>query len=384
MALSLTLLVGAGLLIRSFLRLQDVDTGFRTDGILTLRIALPSQKYARPTQTRAFYRDLLERVRRLPGVDSAGGITGLPLSRTGWSGTTTVDSQAVEPKDASFEADQRPVLPGYFEALAIRLVRGRYFDQRDNENSAPVAIIDETMANTYWPHEDPLGKRIKQGDRGSPQPWRTIVGVVRHVRYRTLESPSRVEFYWPYEQTSFPLGTMSLAIHTATDPRALAGVVQKEVLAIDPDQPVYRIRTMAELVDESMARRRLSMFLLAIFAGIALALAAIGIYGIMSYSVAQRAHEVGIRMALGAGSGDVVRMVLGQSLWLAFAGIAAGLAGSLALTNFLSSLLFSIRAVDPLTFLSVSLILAIVALVASFVPAYRATTVDPVNALRQE
>ncbi len=384
MALSLTLLVGAGLLIRSFLRLQDVDTGFRTDGVLTMRIALPSQKYFKPEQTRVFYRDLMDRIRRLPGVDAAGGVTGLPLTGTGWSGTTTVDTQAVQPQDTTPEADQRPVLPGYFETMAIPLVRGRYFDQRDSEAAAPVAIIDESMAKTYWPNEDPIGKRIKQGGRQSRQPWRTIVGVVRHVRYRTLESPSRVEFYWPYDQTSFPLGGMSLAIHTASDPRSLAGVVQRQVLAIDPDQPVYRIRTMAELASESMARRRLSMFLLAIFAGIALALAAVGIYGIMSYSVAQRAHEVGIRMALGARSADVVRMVLGQSLWLTVAGILAGLAGSLALTNFLSSLLFNIKATDPVTFLLVALILALVALVASFVPAYRATTVDPVDALRQE
>ena len=383
-ALSLTLLVGAGLLIRSFLRLQDVDTGFRPEGVLTMRISLPSEKYAKIEQNRTFFRELLAQIRRLPGVDAAGGATGLPLSGAGWSGTTTLDSQAVQPQDASPEADQRPVFPGYFEALAIPLVRGRYFEQRDNETGAPVAIIDETMANTYWPKEDPIGKRIKQGGRQSSQPWRTIVGVVRHVRYRTLESPSRVEFYWPYDQTSFPLGSMSLAIHTSSDPRSLAGVVQRQVQALDPDQPAYRIRTMAELMSESMARRRLSMFLLAIFAGVALALAAVGIYGIMSYSVAQRAHEVGIRMALGAGSMDVVRMVLGQSLGLTLAGILVGLLGSLALTNFLSSLLFNIKATDATTFLLVALILGVVALVASFVPAYRATMVDPVDALRQE
>jgi putative ABC transport system permease protein len=383
-ALSLTLLVGAGLLIRSFLRLQEVETGFRPEGVLTMRISLPEEKYAKIEQPRTFYRELLSRIRQLPGVDAVGGGFGLPLGGTGWSGTTTVDSQAVQPKDASPEADQRPVFPGYFETMGIPLVRGRYFEQRDNETAAPVAIIDETMANTYWPKQDPIGKRIKSGGAQSTQPWRTIVGVVRHVRYRTLESPSRVEFYWPYDQTPFRLGTMSLAIHTSSDPRSLAGVVQRQVQALDPDQPVYRIRTMDELMSESIARRRLSMFLLAIFAGVALALAALGIYGIMAYSVAQRAHEVGIRMALGASSSDVVRMVLGQSLGLTVAGILVGLLGSLALTNFLSSLLFNIKATDATTFLLVALILAVVALVASFVPAYRATAVDPVNALRQE
>ena len=374
-ALSLTLLVGAGLLIRSFLRLQQVDTGFRPEGVLTLRISLPEQKYAKAEQSRAFYREgFWIAYAGFRAWMPLGGATGLPLGGTGWSGTTTVDSQAVQPQDSTPEADQRPVFPGYFEALGIPLVRGRYFEQRDNDKGAPVAIIDETMAKTYWPNEDPIGKRIKSGGSGSTQPWRTIVGVVRHVRYRTLESPSRVEFYWPYDQTSFALGSMSLAIHTSSDPHSLAGVVERQVQALDPDQPVYRIRTMGELMLESMARRRLSMFLLAIFAAVALALAAIGIYGIMSYSVAQRAHEVGIRMALGARSSDVVRMVLGQSLGLTLAGIFAGLIGSLALTNLLSSLLFNVKATDATTFLVVALILAVVAVVASLVPAYRATT----------
>ncbi len=209
-------------------------------------------------------------------------------------------------------------------------------------------------------------------------------GVVRHVRYRTLESASRVEFYWPYDQTSFAIDSMSLAIHTSSDPRTLASAVERQVLALDPDQPVYRVQTMRELVSESMARRRLSMVLLAIFAAVALLLAAVGIYGIMSYSVAQRSHEVGIRMALGARSSDVVRLVLGQSLALTFMGILAGLAGSALLTSFLSTLLFNVKATDPLTFISMALILAVVGVLASFVPAYRATIVDPVSALRQE
>lgn len=383
-ALSLTLLVGSGLLIKSFLRLQDVDAGFRPDGVLTMRIALPEQKYSKPEQSRAFFRELLGRIRQFPGVDAAGGVTGLPLSGTGWSGTTTIDTQAVPVEATTPEADQRPVFPGYFEAMGIPLLRGRYFDTRDNEPAAPVAIIDETMAKTYWPGEDAIGKRIKQGGRRSSAPWRTIVGVVRHVRYRTLESPSRVEFYWPYDQTQFALDTMSLAIHTSADPRTLAGAVERQVFALDHDQPVYRIRTMHELMSESMARRRLSMFLLAIFAGLALLLAAVGIYGIMSYSVAQRAHEVGIRMALGARGVDVVRLVLGQSLWLTLGGIFAGLAGSLLLTGFLSSLLFGVKTTDPATFLTVALLLGVVGLVASFVPAWRATIVDPVHALREE
>jgi len=384
LALSLALLAGSGLLIRSFLRLQDVDAGFRPDGVLTMRISLPEQKYSKPEQTRAFYRELLDRVRQLPGVDAAGAATGLPLSGTGWSGTTTVDTQAVPQQDTTPEADQRPVTPGYFEAMGIPLVRGRYFDQRDNETAAPVAIVDETLARTYWPHQDAVGQRIKQGGRKSDAPWRVVVGVVRHVRYRTLESPSRVEFYWPYPQTSFALDSMSLAIHTAADPRLLANAVQKQVSALDPDQPVYRIRTMHELMAESVARRRLSMFLLAIFAGVALLLAAVGIYGVMSYSVAQRAHEMGIRMALGARGANILSLVLGQSLRLTGAGLLIGLAGSLLLTRLLSTLLFNVKATDPLTYLFVAPFLAAVAQLASFLPAWRATTIDPSTALRQE
>jgi len=384
LALSLALLAGAGLLIRSFLRLQEVDAGFRADGVLTMRVSLPEQKYAKPEQTRAFYRALLERVRQLPGVDSAGAATGLPLSGVGWSGTVTIDTQEVPEKDRSPEADQRPVTAGYFETMGIQLVRGRYFDQRDTETSAPVAIIDETMAKTYWPHQEAVGKRIMTGGRRANPSWRSIVGVVRHVRYRTLESPSRVELYWPYPQTDFPLGSMMLAIHTGGDPQALANAVQKHVAALDPDQPVYRIRTMHELMTESVTRRRLSMVLLAIFAGVALLLAAVGIYGVMSYTVAQRAHEMGIRMALGARGPAIVWLVLGKSLWLTAAGLAIGLAGSLLLTRLLSTMLFDVKATDPYTFLLVAFFLAVVAQIASFLPAWRATTIDPVSAFRQE
>ena len=384
LALSLALLAGSGLLIRSFLRLQDVDAGFRPDGVLTMRISLPEKHYSKPEQTRAFYRELLDRVRQLPGVDAAGAVTGLPLSGTGWSGTTTIDTQAVPEKERTPETDQRPVTPGYFEAMGIALVRGRYFDQRDTETSAPVAIVDETLARTYWPHQDAVGQRIKPGGRRSDAPWCIVVGVVRHVRYRTLESPSRVEFYWPYAQTPFALDSMSLAIHTAADPRLLANAVQKQVAALDPDQPIYRIHTMHELMAESVARRRLSMFLLAIFAGVALLLAAVGIYGVMSYTVAQRAHEMGIRMALGARGANIIWLVVGRSLWLTGAGLLIGLAGSLLLTRLLATLLFDVKATDPLTYLFVAVFLAAVAQLASFLPAWRATTIDPVTALRQE
>jgi putative ABC transport system permease protein len=383
-ALALALLAGSGLLIRSFLHLQEVDGGFRADGVLTLRLALPEQKYSRPAQTRAFYRDLLGLVRRLPGVDAAGAASGLPLTGTGWSGTISVDTRSVPPSETAPEADQRPVTPGYFEALRIPLLRGRTIDERDTETTAPVCVIDETMARTYWPHDDAVGKRIRRGGHLSKAPWMTVVGVVRHVRYRTLESPSRVEVYWPYAQTPFAVGTMSLAIHAVVAPTSLAGAVRRAVQSLDPDQAVYRVRTMDEVASESVARRRLSMSLLAIFAGVALLLAAIGIYGIMSYTVAQRVHEMGIRMALGARGAQVVRLVLRQSVWLTLTGIVMGLAASLLLTRFISSLLFAVKAYDPLTFSAVATLLMLAALAASVVPAYRVTAVDPVNALREE
>jgi predicted permease len=382
-ALSLVLLDGAGLLVKSFLRLQEVDPGFRPDHVLTMRVSLPTTKYARPEQVRAFYRDALDRVSALPGVQAAGAINGLPLSTSGSSGTTTMDTQAVAPDQASPEADWRVATPSYFKALGISLVRGRDFDERDTDVSPPVVVVDETLANTYWPNEDPIGKRLHRGGRAAPDPrWATVVGVVRHVRCRTLEALSRVQVYWPAAQR--PAWSMSLAVRTSSDPGALAGAVQKEILAVDPDQPIYRVRTMEEWLESSLARRRLSMLLLSIFAGAALLLSAVGIYGVISYWVSQRTREMGIRMALGAARADLLRLVLHQSVVLAGAGVVLGFAGSLAVNRLLSSLLFNVKPNDPLIFLTVAVGLAAVALLASFLPAHRATRVHPIVALRYE
>jgi putative ABC transport system permease protein len=382
-ALSLVLLAGSGLLLRSFVRLMEVDPGFRADGVLTMRMSLPDARYPREPQIRAFYRDVVERVSKLPGVQAAGLVSALPLSGSGSSGTTTVDSRAVSGQEASPEADWRPVSPNYFKAMGISLIAGRYFDERDTDTSAPVAIVDESMADTYWPNEDAVGKRLKRGDRQSQDPWMTIVGVVHHVRYRTLEAASRVTLYWPHAQSPRP--SMSLVVRTTSaDPRALGATVQRAVLAVDPDQPVYKVRTMMELMADSVARRRLAMLLLAIFAGAALLLAGVGIYGVMSYTVTQRAHEMGIRMALGASRANVLRLILGQSLALTLSGIALGLAGSLAMAGMISSLLFNVKSRDPLTLGLVALGLAVVALLASYLPAHRATRVDPVVSLRYE
>jgi predicted permease len=387
-ALSLVLLAGAGLLIKSFIRLQQVDPGFRPDNVLTMRITLPQQRYGTPELTRAFYRDLMPRVRQLPGVEAAGAISAVPLSGFGASGTTTIDTNAVPIDKRGPELDLRPVMPGYFESMGVQLVKGRFFDDRDTEISAPVAIVDETLVQTFWPNEDPIGKRLHRG-AGTPgpnNPWITVVGVVRHVRMRTLEAPSRMELYWPELQT--PFNSMTLTIRTSTDPMTLANAVQKQVQAVDPQQPVYRIKTMNEFLASSLERRRLSMLLLAIFAGAALALAAVGIYGITSYSVAQRSQEMGVRMALGASRGGILRLVLGQSLTLAAVGVVAGLFGAFVLTallaNALSGMLFDTTAIDPLTFGLVAAILIAVTVLASYLPARRATRVDPMVALRYE
>jgi predicted permease len=381
-AISLVLLAGAGLLMKSFIKLQQVDPGFRHEQVLTMRLSLPQETYPEPAKIAAFFGDVTARVRALPGVEAVGATSGLPLSGNGGSGTTTVDTRAVPPDKASPEADLRTVTPGYFEAMNIRLVRGRYFDDRDVQSSAPVAIVDETLASTYWPNDDAVGKRLHPGGAGANVPWMTVVGVVRHVRNRTLEAPSRVEVYGAEAQR--PTRSMSLAIRTSVDPMTLASAVQKAVVQVDPDQPVYRVRTMTDLMATSLARRRLSLLFLGIFAGAALLLAAIGIYGITSYSVAQRSQEMGVRLALGASHGGILRLILGQSLRLAVFGVVAGLIGAFTLTGLMASQLFEVPAADPITFVAVGAVLILVTMAASYIPAWRATRVDPMIALRNE
>ncbi len=381
-ALSLLLLVGAGLLIKSFMQLQRVDAGFDPSGVLTMRIVVPAARYSQPDQVRNFYRDVLRRVSALPGVTMVGANSGLPLSGAGSSGTTTIDNPAFPDDRGTPEADQRIVTPGYFETMGMKMVSGRMFDERDNDTSQPVAIIDETMARTFWPNEDPLGKRIKRGGRQSTQPWLTIVGVVRHVRYRTLEEPSRVQLYLPHAQA--PTTGMSLAIKTDLEPRTLSTSVQREVIAVDPEQPVWAVRTMDELMATSVMRRQLIMTLLTLFAGIALMLAAVGIYGVISYWVTQRSHEIGIRVAIGASRLDVLKMVLGQSMSVVLIGVVIGLVGAVALTRVMSTLLYDVSATDAATFAMYSAVLILVGLLASYLPARRATRIDPVTMLRQQ
>jgi putative ABC transport system permease protein len=360
---------------------MSVDPGFKPDGVLTMRISLPPARYSSPERIRTFYLELERRLRELPGVQTVGAISGLPLTGQGGSGTTTVDTQAV-PFDRSFpEADSRAVTPHYLQAMGVQLLKGRYFDDRDNETSAPVAIIDETMANAYWPAGDALGRRIKRGGPQAPTPWMTVVGVVRHVRYASLERPSRVQYVYPLAQ--LPVSSMSVAIRAGSDRSGLASTAQRIVTDLDADLPVYAVRTMDDVMSVSVMRRRLVMLLLTVLAGLAVALAAVGIYGVISYWVAERTQEIGIRVALGASEVRILRMALEQGLAVVSVGVVIGAVGSLILTRTLEGMLFNVSATDPPTFVAVAVGLIGVAVLASYLPARRAARLDPSHSLRQ-
>ncbi len=379
-AMSLLLLIGAGLMIRSFMRLLRVDPGFKSEHVLTMQLSLPQTKYAQPPQRVAFYRQVLQRLEALPGVKAVGAINQLPL--TGSSSDRTFNEQGKPPQNPPPNAEFRVVSPGYFRAVGIPLVKGRYFADTDQETTPKAVIINQAMARRYWPGEDPLGKRISfDGAPGQPN-WREVVGIVGDVRQLGLGSEAKPEMYVPF--TQFPRLNMTLVAQSAGDPAKLTSAVRSEVRAIDADQPVYNTRTMEEVLAQSVAKQRLNMLLLGIFAGVALVLAAIGIYGVMSYTTAQRMHEFGIRMALGARPKDLLTLVLGQGMLLALLGVVLGLVAAFLATRVMSSLLYGVSSTDPLTFIGVALLLLLVALAASLVPARKATRVDPIIALRYE
>jgi predicted permease len=381
-ALSLVLLIGAGLLIRSFLRVQQVDPGFATKNVLSLRLTTVGTTYHEEPRRQLFYQQLWERLRQLPGVEAAGGVSALPLSGgIGWGGIT-IEGYNPATGQSVIQADQRVASVGYFETLKIPLRSGRFFAEQDAKEAAQVAIIDENMARTYWPNADPIGKRMKRGGANSNAPWLTVVGVVGNVKHYALDSDSRVAFYTPHLQNLF--STMYVAVRTSGDPLSLAAAVSREARALDPNVPIYDVKPMEQLLAQSLARRRFAMVSLGLFALVALLLAAVGIYGVMSYSVAQRTREIGIRVALGAQTNNVLKLVVGQGMRLAGLGVGAGLLAAFALTRVMASLLFGVPATDPLTFAVIALLLAGVALVACWIPARRAAQVDPMVALRYE
>jgi putative ABC transport system permease protein len=381
--MTMMLLVGAGLMIRSFYRLQHVDPGFNADNLLTFAIALPTQKYKEDAQQINFYEQLAERLRRLPGVEAVGLATGLPLGNNGNQTSFVVEGQPPPTPDKTPLTEMVAASPDYFHAMGITLLKGRNFTEADTKDTPRVTLIDEAFARRYWPDEDPIGKHIRVGGNDPRNPLTEVVGVVRRVKMEGLKQDSdRVQSYYPFRQ--LPYNGMTVVVKTGGDPIALASAAREQVFAIDPDQPIANLNSMQKLRADSIAPERLNLMLFTCFAVVALVLASVGIYGVMSYSVTQRTHEIGIRMALGAQPRNVLGMVVRQGMLLTMTGLALGIGGALLATRLMASLLFGVSATDPLTFVAIPLLLAAVALGACFVPARRATKVDPMIALRYE
>lgn len=384
---SVVLLIGTGLLLRSFVSLQQVRPGFDPARIMTFRLDLPSSRYPTTAEETAFYEELERKTAELPEVENVGLITHLPLTGTGPVWPYAYDEET-EQQWEKVTADWRRVTPHYFRALGTRLVAGRFFTSQDNAESRPVLIVDETLAQQAWPNENPVGKRLKvsipwiSALPRRERKWVEVVGVVEHVRNFDLGREIRPQYYQPYLQ--LPGDDMSVVVRTAGDPSGLAGRLRGVVQSLDRELPVYEMRPMQHYVTAALAKHRFTLMLITLFGFAALFLAAVGMYGVISFAVSQQTHEMGIRMALGAQSRDIIWFVVGRGLALVVTGVLVGLAGALAVTRVLASLLFQVEPTDPLTFGSVPLLLAGVALLASYVPARRAARVDPVIALRYE
>src|SRR5690242_18289324 len=383
-ALAVVLLVSAGLLIRSFQLLRQVEPGFKTDGALTMRMVLPFPKYAKAEARRAFYDEVLRQVKETPGVDAAGMITFLPLSFNGMNFSFSVEGRAA-PSDVNLPfALFRVVSPDYFRAMGIPLLRGRSFEAHDTVDSTPVTVIDRRLAEQYWPGEEAIGKRLKVGPVDSPNEWLTVVGVVGDVRQTGLYA-QKLEFYVPYmqERRSF-MAPRDLVVRTKADPAVIAAAVRKAVWVVDKDQPVSNVRTLDQVFAAAISQERFQALMLGLFAALALVLACVGLYGVISYSVVQRTHEIGVRMALGAQPADVLQLVIRQGMTLTLAGLIVGIIAGTFVTRVLTDLLFGVTPRDPLTFAGVPVLLLLVALLACYIPARRATRIDPLAALRCE
>ena len=380
-ALSLVLLVGAGLAVRTFLALLKTDPGFNPENVLTMNLVLPSAKYTDEPQRAAFYNDLIQRVKSTPGVESAAAVNFLPLGGSNVSDAYLVEGEVQPPPDQENLGRYRVCTPDYFQTMGIRVVKGRAFTDQDKEGATPVVIINEAFARKHWPNQDAVGKRMRFYGPLDKSPWIEIVGVIQDVKHE-LNIPVTPEFYLPQAQDTW--ASMVLVARTSVDPASLASALRQQVWAIDKDQPVFDVYTMQQVRSISVAMYSSGSVMLGIFAGVALLLASIGIYGVMAFAVSQRTQEIGIRMALGARALDVLKLVIKHGMKLALLGIVIGLIGSWALTRFMKGLLFGVAPTDLLTFSLVSLCLLFAAFLACYLPARRATKVDPLEALRYE
>jgi len=384
-SVAVMLVIGAGLLIRSFWILQRVDPGFQAEGVLSAELTLPASKYTRE-QINNFHKQLLERISSVPGVKTATIAYDHPLA-SNWLDSVEIEGRVRTSDGPLPSANFIPVGPDYFDTVGVRLVTGRKFTPQDDQDHPGVAMVNESFVRHYFPNENALGQRMKPGPPG--RIWKgqkltsfEIVGIVRDVKLAGLEAPSEPAYYLPASQA--PLEDMMILVRTTTDPRSMVGAVRQAVWSIDPNQPISNVSTLEKLVDDSVAQRRLNMLLMGLFGGLALLLSAVGIYGLLSHAVTQRTQEMGIRMALGAQVGDVLKLVLRQGMMLAIAGEVIGLVGAFALTRLMRGLLFGVTPNDATTFVVVAGVLAVVALLACYVPARRATKVDPLVALRYE
>ncbi len=380
-ALSLMLLVCAGLLTRSFLSLLRTNPGFNSENVLTMSLVLPALKYKEDAQREAFYRDLVQRVKTYPGVESAAVVNYLPLGGSNSSDSYLVEGEPEPQPGQEVDGRYRVASPDYFRTMGISIIRGRGFTEQDKAGATPVVIVNETLARQHWPDQDPIGKRIRFYGPLDRAPWMEVVGVIADVKH-DLTIPVTPEYYLPHAQD--PWNGMVLVAKTNVDPSSLAGALRQQVWSIDKDQPVFDVHTMQEVRSSSVALYSFSSVMLGIFAGVAMVLAAIGIYGVMAFAVTQRTQEIGIRMALGARTADVLKLVVKHGMKLALLGIVIGLAGSWVLTRFIQKLLVGVQPTDLLTFSVVSLCLLVAAFIACYLPARRATKVDPLVALRYE
>jgi putative ABC transport system permease protein len=379
-ALALVLLICAGLLIKSVMRLRDVDPGFKPDRIVSMNVWLPNAKYPKAADWNLFLTRMLERIETLPGVEAAGVTSVLPVSANFDRRTIEVEGQPKGPGDNP-DIDNYMVSPNYLRAMSIPLLQGRALTAQDTENAPLVVVISETTARKLWPGADPIGKRVRfyNSNPAEQRPWRSVVGVVRDVKQYGLDTAGTMAMYETLAQ--FPTSAVTLVVRTATDPSGMVAAIRREILALDKDQAVFNIATMEQLVSDSIALRRFSMFLLGLFASLALILAAVGIYGVIAQSVSQRTHEIGIRMALGAQARDVLKLIVRQGMSLTAVGIVVGLASAFALTRLLTSLLFGVGATDATTFLWIPVLLAAVSFFACYIPARRASKLNPLVAL---